>query len=150
MNIKKLEWAEAFLIGNQGALDSIDAPSNLYRFEFGKTLSFDVFPTMAGYNVIVPRFKDSYTGYRKLYLGEYIFEWPILPMVRHRGGFCTATARYYMETNSWWGYYDDPYGNTVFSKGEQKYPRTQHRVFWCNRRPRRIVVDVIRKPRDDT
>jgi len=190
MKIKKLLWADAFLLGPEINLDrflSRDYPKvvnvedllfdqvtnpSISFPPFPKIARLKVMPTVSGNSLLVPMFKHN-TYHRRLYLGDYFdYRWPMLPLTKHRGGYCTATARWAMEC-CYWPYYDFAgnylrvtgkyvtreyrvYKNGSFSHVTKRtkyvvgeYPRTRNRIFYADRTKGMIVVDVIGRPNEE-
>lgn len=128
MRCLKLAYADAFLLG-PGA----EPPVGLYWVP----VSWSIALTAAGNRIAIPT-PGSFP------ISED-YKWPVLPLVRHRGGYCTATARAALES-----------GFSVYStKGKcvrrvfGPLSRTAHRVFWVNRSAEHLVVDVIKRPRPE-
>jgi len=155
MKIKKLEWADAFLIGDATLRDLTEllvcsGLSTVYVEE--NNLKFNIVETRHGNRLAIPYLVlDGYKigGPRQV---SAKVGWPILPLVKHRGGYCTATARCYMEFGA------GPNWNGIYVKTDMsilkltafggKYPRTRNRVFYADRTRHVIVVDVIGRPKD--
>lgn len=146
MKCVKVDYADAFLIGKGAVLGLPVEWSNV---------GFDYFETKYGNKVAVPH---SMVGAKRfpisLYLGGFdTLGWPILPLVRHRGGFFTPTAKKYIElaycahSMFWWPPCFDPQGEPILRRGNGQFPRTAHRVVWADRKEGRLVFDIMWMPR---
>ncbi len=144
MRMKEFVWADAMLVGPE--VDSKEVSDMLwpYRPASGFSARFDERLTKSGNRVLIPVLDLGKGGEcnPKLDLDGIRFRWPIIPLIKYRGGYMTATAIAAVE----WGQcvYRTPDYETVERKG--KYVRTRHRVVYADRNFDALVVDVLLRP----
>ena len=142
MHIKKMNFADAILVGPGVNVEEVLDLFGPYKPD-NERCSFHIRPTKGGNRVLIPMFYAGNLGeiHFKMRVVDKQFQWPILPLIEHRGGYMTATARTYMEFG--WPY-EDIGGNLIWRKG--KYVRTRHRVMYADRTKGCLVVDVLLRP----
>ena len=138
-----LTQADAFLLGPEaqqvpmplvGAVGTYRTKKGIVRHT--RVAETRVLETKNGMRVVIP---TSRTG-RELSVTIFLrdWAWPVLPLVKHRGGYFTGTARAYIEHRM-------VAVESLWDKVGDDLPRTAHRVFWAERLHDCLVSDVIKR-----